>query len=176
MLIIEGKLNIFLSGTRLKLKRIESEGFRTNLKVKIRRIAALDGIIIGRSRIITRRRTVGSPQLMPLRSVLRQPQLMPLRSVLRQPDRAPFNVRGRRTMFATYLPSPNRAIARGTTSNIIFSRIQNPINPVVDSPQPGPSGLQNCTLAIPTSPISFGSLRYSPDDVVPTSFDSDDSE
>lgn len=122
MLIIKGKLNIFLSGTRLKLKRIESEGFRTNLKVKIRRIAALDGIIIGRSRIITRRRTVGSPQL------------MPLRSVLRQPDRAPFNVRGRRTMFATYLPSPNRAIARGTTSNIIFSRIQNPINPVVDSP------------------------------------------
>lgn len=150
--------------------------------VSIRRIPILDQIILNRKVVITRRRTVGCPV-----TPKPVPLLVPLRSVLKIPAHAPFNIRGRKSMFsaltyATSTPkknsSPHIQLPKGTTAKLVLARATQPSprprQVRSDSPQPGPSytmeanpAVNDTTMSSISSPDSgsgYGRLHYSESD------------
>lgn len=168
------------SVTRKQVREMSDGGFCVYPKVLIRRIIGLDKIILDRPKVITRRRTMGSLPETP-KATKAIPQLVPLRSMLKQPAQVPFNIRGRKSMFAsvnlTYsTPKPSSpSLVKGTTVKMILARANQ------QSPQPTPSTSSGSTTNRPQtvqpnhpadttlSPISspdgsFGRLQFSDSD------------
>lgn len=166
-----------ISVTRSMFKPFDNYGFEKVPKVKIDRIIMLDKIIINKgNKIVTRRRTVGfraTPRrnggntIASPRHTPPVPNLIPLKSALKMPTRPPFNVRGRKTMFATVNQSPipsGSPIPRGTTAQMILNRLS-PVSPVASTS--GTVQTDAVTMPSPVGNISFGRLAFS---------DSEDSE
>lgn len=160
-------------------KPFASDGFPWKPIVKIGRNVRLDKIIILRgAKVVTRRRTVGfvATPRRPNNSVVNQsprntppvPQLIPLKSALKMPAQLPFNVRGRKSMFAS-VSSGSPMIPKGTTKQIILNRIAS--TSAGASPQPSTSAAAmqspgtvqpgDVTMTNPVGTIRMGQLRYS---------------
>lgn len=164
----------------MTFKPFASDGFPRKPIVKIGRNVPLDKIIILRgAKVVTRRRTVGfvvTPSR-PNNSVVNQsprntppvPQLIPLKSALKMPAQPPFNVRGRKSMFASVNQPVSPMIPKGTTKQIILNRIASTSAGASPQPSTSAAAMQSpgtvqpgyVTMTNPVGTIRMGQLRYS---------------